>query len=121
MKKQQASAAAYVTGFILSIVLTLGAYIPVYLHVHHGHKTIPHAVILPVVMSLAVVQLLVQLVFFLHMGKEGKPRWNLMALLFMLLVIVIVVFGSLWIMNNLDYHMMTPTEINTYMHDHEGL
>lgn len=53
----------------------------------------------------AISQLLVQLIFFLHLGRESKPRWNILVFLFAALVVLIVVVGSLWIMNNLDYHM----------------
>jgi cytochrome o ubiquinol oxidase operon protein cyoD len=54
-------------------------------------------------------------VFFLHLGRESKPRWNLNALLFAVLVVVIIVFGSLWIMHNLNYHMQNPQQINKYL------
>jgi cytochrome o ubiquinol oxidase operon protein cyoD len=71
--------------------------------------------------GLAVGQLLVQLGLFLHMGSEPKPRWNLMATLFSLMVVIIVVGGSLWIMNNLNYNMMSPSDTdNAIMHD-EGI
>jgi cytochrome o ubiquinol oxidase operon protein cyoD len=64
---------------------------------------------------------MVQLVFFLHLGGEGKPRWRLTAFLFMLLVLVILVFGSLWIMYNLDYHMtMSPEELDSQIIEDEG-
>jgi cytochrome o ubiquinol oxidase operon protein cyoD len=76
--------------------------------------------VLAIINGLAVVQLFVQLYFFLHMGDESKPRWNLMAFLFMLLVLVIVVFGSLWIMKNLDYHM-SPSDTSNYMMHEEGI
>ena len=52
--------------------------------------------------ALAVAQLMVQLVFFLHLGTESKPRWNLTVVLFALMVVVILVFGSLWIMKNIN-------------------
>lgn len=96
---------SYSVGFVSSIVLTLVAYGMVVKQLFTGK-----ALVLAI-MGLAVVQLLVQLLFFLHMGRESKPRWNLVVFLFMLLVLLIVVFGSLWIMYNLNYHTMTPTEI----------
>ena len=42
-----------------------------------------------------------------------------MAFLFMMLIVVIVVIGSLWIMTNLDYNMM-PDEVETYILEEEG-
>lgn len=53
----------------------------------------------------AISQLLVQLIFFLHLGRGSNVRWNILVFLFATLVILIVVIGSLWIMNNLDYNM----------------
>jgi cytochrome o ubiquinol oxidase operon protein cyoD len=55
---------------------------------------------------LALVQAAVQFLFFLHLGREFKPRWNLLVFSFMALVLLILVFGSLWIMYNLDTRMM---------------
>lgn len=100
----------YIAGFILSVLLTLAAYLPVYIHVSANHATLPHEVIIPIIVGLAVVQLLVQLVLFLHLGSEPRPRWNLMTTLFAAMVVVIIVFGSLWIMGNLDYHHPTPPD-----------
>ena len=112
--KNNSPLVSYVVGFILSIVLTFVAYILVVNHILEG------ALLVAAIIALAIVQLFVQLFFFLHLGKESKPRWNLLMFSFALLVVVIVVFGSLWIMNNLDYNMMHSTNIEQYMHDHEG-
>ncbi|MFA5004032.1 MAG: cytochrome o ubiquinol oxidase subunit IV [Candidatus Saccharimonadales bacterium] len=107
---------AYVSGFVLSVALTLGAYAIVYAHVHSGHVVISHAVVIVSVLAFAPVQMVVQLLFFLHLGAENKPRWRQMTLIFAVLVVLIVVVGSLWIMRNLDYRM-TPKQINQYMYD----
>lgn len=98
---------SYVIGFILSIVLTLLAYILVVNHILEG------ALLVAVIVGLAIIQLFVQLFFFLHLGKESKPRWNLLMFSFALSVVIIIVFGSLWIMNNLDYNMMHDMHNNT--------
>lgn len=100
----------YVTGFILSLLLTVTAYICVINRVLSGK------VLLMAVISFALAQFLVQLVFFLHLGNESKPRLNLLVFGFMLLVVSIIVFGSLWIMQNLDYNMM-PHQMDEQMLD----
>jgi cytochrome o ubiquinol oxidase subunit IV len=87
----------YVTGFVLSIVLTLAAYMIVV------NDIWSRSVILTAIIVLAIVQLFVQLIYFLHLGRESKPRWNLIVLAFAALVVGIVVIGSIWIMNNLNY------------------
>lgn len=106
---------AYITGFCLSLGLTLVAYLLVV------DNSLPRTQLLAAITALALVQLTVQLVYFLHLGREAKPRWNLMAFMFMLLVLVIVVFGSLWIMHNLDYRHMTPSQTDRYLLDEENL
>jgi len=99
---------AYLTGFFLSLMLTLVAYFSVVNQILGGRA------LLVAVIGLALAQLLVQLVFFLHLGRESKPRHKLMVFAFMLLVIGIVVGGSLWIMDNLNYNMM-PHEMDEHM------
>lgn len=99
---------SYTVGFVLSIVFTLAAYFLVVDKVLSGRQLVL------AIVGLAVAQLFVQLVFFLHLGRESRPRWNQMTFWFAALVVVIVVFGSIWIMENLDYNMM-PDEMNQYM------
>lgn len=114
------SLASYIAGFILSIAFTLGAYYVVKQHVESGHLEFSHGAILWIISTLAVLQLFVQLYFFLHLGKESKPRWNLMAFLFAVLIVAILVVGSIWIMHNLDYNM-TGDEIDTYIQEEERI
>lgn len=102
-----ATLTAYVSGFVMSLLLTVLAYLLVVKDV------LDAKFVIPAIVFLAVTQFVVQLVFFLHLGRETRPRWNLMAFLFMLLVVFIVVAGSLWIMANLDYNMMHRGD--TYM------
>jgi cytochrome o ubiquinol oxidase operon protein cyoD len=91
---------SYFIGFLLSIFLTLAAF---YLA---GNKVLTGFPLLVAVAALAFLQAIAQLLLFLQLGKETKPRWNLLVLLFMLLIVGIVVIGSLWIMYNLNYRMM---------------
>ncbi len=113
------SLASYVAGFVLSVVLTLAAYVIVRIHLSSGSFALPHAVLIPAILGLAVVQLVIQLFFFLHIGKESGPRWNLAVLAATIGLIFIIVVGSIWIMNHLNYNM-TPQEINQYLIDQSG-
>lgn len=90
----------YMTGFILSIILTV---IPFWM-VMNG--TASHATLVSVVVGMAVVQILVHLVYFLHMNTSSEDRWNLVAFVFTVLIIAIVVAGSIWIMWSLNNNMM---------------
>ena len=91
---------SYLIGFILSVILTV---IP-FAMVMSG--TASHTTILATVVGLAVVQIIVHLVYFLHMNGSSEERWNLVAFLFTTMIIAIVVVGSLWIMYNLNINMM---------------
>lgn len=103
----------YIVGFIGCVVLTLMAYLLV---TKHAGST---GTIVALLAGLAIAQFLVQMVLFLHIGEEKQPRWKLQAMLFMLGIVVIVVGGSIWIMNNLNYRM-TPQETNNYLKDQDG-
>lgn len=105
----------YVAGFVLSVVLTLVAYVLVV------NQAIPNRdILLGAVIGLAVVQFVVQMVFFLHLGRERGARFNLVVFSFMLMVLFILVLGTLWIMHDLDYNMMSPEELERYIVEDEG-
>ncbi len=112
-KSPEGSLKTYISGFVLSIVLTLTAYELVV----HGKYSVD--IIIAAIVGLALIQFLIQLLFFLHLGRETKPRWKLFVLLFMIMVVLILVFGSIWIMNNLNYRM-TPQQQNQYMNNQGG-
>ncbi|AXU96151.1 cytochrome o ubiquinol oxidase subunit IV [Erwinia persicina] len=95
------SVKSYMIGFILSIILTG---IPFWMVMDGGASK---ATILAVVLVCAVVQVLVHLVYFLHLDSKSEGGWNLIAIVFAALIILIVVVGSLWIMWNLNYNMMS--------------
>lgn len=102
----------YAVGFILAVILTVAAYLLVVNHVLSG------SALVAAIMGLAAVQLLVQLVFFLHFGRneDSDSKWHQAAFYFMLLILVVIVGGSLWIMANMNYNMMmTPEQMNEYM------
>ena len=102
----------YCIGFALSLVATLMAYSAVRYHMW-GNRAV-----IGVVVGLALAQFVVQLVFFLHLN--GKDRWRLLVFGFMVGVVAIVAFGSLWIMHNLDYRM-SPSQTQHYMQGQDGL
>lgn len=110
----QGTLRSYVTGFVASICLTLAAYIMV------THRLIAAKwSLVAVVVGFALLQFIVQLLFFLHLGRETKPRWKLLVFCFMIMVVLIIVFGSLWIMTNLN-NRMTPAQIKAYMNNQSG-
>ena len=104
---------SYITGYLLSIVLTVIAYLLV------DHQSLSGNAIVAAIIALGVIQFIVQLYYFLHLGVNTKSRWRLFVLLFMLMVVIIIVAGSLWIMTNLNYRM-TPEQVNQYMSNQGG-
>jgi cytochrome o ubiquinol oxidase subunit IV len=90
----------YLTGFFGSLFLTILSFSLT------AAKFFSTKGLIVSLILLAVLQAFVQLVFFMHMGKEEKPRW--MSLLFYLMatILLIVVIGSLWIMIDLDHRVM---------------
>ncbi len=112
----------YIIGFVLSVVLTLIAFGLVNTHVAHHHNYPSDHFVVVSLLALAVVQLFVQMVFFLHIRRGGKPRWNAWAFAFAAVVVVIVVIGSLWIMSSLNRRMMyTPSQMNQYLKEQDRL
>lgn len=106
---------SYIVGFVLSVVATLIAYFFVVNHLW------PKEMLMYVVLGIAVVQLIIQAVFFLHIGRGSQLK--LVTFIFAILIVLIVVVGSVWIMNNLDYTMMqmSPDQMEIYMQQHEGI
>jgi cytochrome o ubiquinol oxidase operon protein cyoD len=97
----EATLRSYLTGFVLAVVLTL---IPFALVVASG--ALPHAVILSGIALAAVAQVLVHLHYFLHLNASAGARWNLLAVLFTALILVILGGGTVWIMVNLHQQMI---------------
>ncbi|RUT30576.1 cytochrome o ubiquinol oxidase subunit IV [Paenibacillus zeisoli] len=84
---------SYVIGFIFSIVLTI---IPLVI-VMNGLLNKTQTVI--TIMIMAVLQLIVQLFFFMHIREGEKPRWNVMTLIVGIIIVLTIVGGSIWIMS----------------------
>ena len=106
---------AYSVGFAGSVALTLTAYFLVTNDIFSGWTTVL------VIAGLAVLQCIVQLLFFLHLGQESRPRWQLISLLSMLVIFCVVVFGSIWVMYDLNDRMMPTTQQMTdYMNKQAG-
>ncbi len=89
-----------ILGFVISLVLIYAAY-----RLDQVHLTNP-STILFTIMTLCVLQGLAQFFFFLHLGMEQTPRWNLYAFLFTTCILFIVVTGTIWILQSLDHNLM---------------
>jgi cytochrome o ubiquinol oxidase subunit IV len=90
----------YLIGFVLCTVLTLASYFMLTWRLLSGMPLLIGLTIL------AFVQAWVQLVLFLHLGKESKSRSNLISLLFMVVTLATLFIGTLWIMFSLNERTM---------------
>lgn len=94
----------YMTGFVLAVILTA---IPFWLVM--GKVFEQSNVTALVILGLAVVQIVVHMVYFLHMNAKSEGGWTLLALIFTLVLVVITLSGSLWVMYHLNHNMMPPS------------
>lgn len=90
----------YVIGFLLSVVLTAVPFAMVMLDGWSNQLT------LIVILLCAVAQILVQLIFFLHMNTSSEQLWNTTSAVFIVIIVAILVLGSLWIMQHLNHNML---------------
>ena len=92
----------YIIGFAFSVLLTILAYGTVALHLFSVSTTFA------IIILLALTQLFIQLIYFLHLGRSSHGRWNIIALVFTITIVSILVVGTLWVMNNLTDRTMNP-------------
>ncbi|HEY1085502.1 MAG TPA: cytochrome C oxidase subunit IV family protein [Candidatus Saccharimonadales bacterium] len=101
----------YIIGFVGSAAFTVLAYLAI-----KGDWLENPAGLGGLLMVFAVLQLIVQIFTFLHLGAEKKPYWKSIGFSFSVIMLVIVVVASIWIMKNLDYNMNMPADaMNDYM------
>jgi cytochrome o ubiquinol oxidase operon protein cyoD len=95
---------SYVIGFVLSVILTA---IPFWLVMSGAIESKVLTGVL--VMFLGAVQIVVHMIYFLHMNTRSEGGWTIMALIFTLVIVGIALSGSLWVMHHLNQNMMPMT------------
>ncbi|ATU73408.1 cytochrome o ubiquinol oxidase subunit IV [Komagataeibacter medellinensis] len=95
------SVGSYLTGFVLAVILTVAAFGLVMSHAMSPSAT-GGAIAL-----LAVVQIVVHLIYFLHMNGSSEQRWNVMAFVFTVLSVLVLVAGTMFIMHDTSINMMS--------------
>jgi len=95
----------YLIGLVLAALLTVVSFVV-------AETTLVWQPSIPIALTvLAIAQMGVHLVFFLHLTSGPDNLNNVLALAFGLLIVVLVVFGSLWIMSHLDHRTMSMDEM----------
>ncbi|WP_137173901.1 cytochrome o ubiquinol oxidase subunit IV [Massilia sp. HP4] len=90
----------YLVGFALAAILTI---IPFWLVM--GNVLAPETTKW-VILAFAAVQLIVQMIYFLHLNSKAEGGWNMMALILTIVILVIVMAGSIWVMHHMNTNMM---------------
>ena len=91
----------YVTGFVLAVILTA---IPFWLVMDKVFDNSTTTAL--VILGFAAVQIVVHMVYFLHMSAKSEGGWTMLALIFTITLVVITLSGSLWVMFHLKSNMM---------------
>lgn len=105
---------SYIVGFILSLVFTI---LPYHLVVN---RILTGNTLLVAILGIAILQMFIQIFFFLHLGRGPKPFYNVVFFFATAGLIVLVVGASLFIMDNLHYNM-SPEEVVRKQAQEEGI
>jgi len=91
----------YVTGFVLSVILTA---IPFWIVMGKVFESSSTTAL--VILAFAAVQIVAHMIYFLHMNTKVEAGWSMLALVFTIVLVVITLSGSLWVMYHLKHNMM---------------
>lgn len=104
---------SYLTGFALAAILTI---IPFWLVM--GNVVSSTLVTTLIVLGLAAVQIVVHVIYFLHLDTKSEKGWNMLAFIFTIVLVVIVLGASVWVMYNENANMMPMSP--KYMNHQQG-
>jgi cytochrome o ubiquinol oxidase operon protein cyoD len=110
---------SYTIGFVLSVILTA---IPFWLVM--GNVFERSGTTAMVILGFAAVQMVVHMIYFLHMNAKSEGGWNMLALVFTIVIVGIALSGSIWVMYHLNNNMMpgmTHDSPHQMQHKHEGM
>jgi cytochrome o ubiquinol oxidase operon protein cyoD len=90
----------YLVGYVVAVLLTIASFLAA-----ETNAMTPSSVIAAITV-LGIAQMLVHLIFFLHISTSPHQRTNILAFAVTLLIVSMIVAGSLWIMSHLESNMM---------------
>jgi cytochrome o ubiquinol oxidase subunit IV len=94
------SVRGYVLGVALATALTVASFWAARTHIVYG-PSVPVALV-----ALAIAQMGIHLVFFLHITTAPDNTNNVLALAFGVLIVFVLVFGTVWVMDHMNHNMM---------------
>lgn len=89
----------YFFGFLFSFFLTLLDFFIVYINIFSKNFT------LFILLILLIIQVLIQMKYFIHLKIISKNSWNVISTFFMLIISIILFFGTIWIMFHLNHYI----------------
>lgn len=92
----------YLTGFGLAAILTILPFALVM-----GHAVQNRFLLIFLVLTLGAIQMVVHIVYFLHLDTRSEGGWNMLAFIFTVVLVVIVLGASIWVMYEENANMMT--------------
>jgi len=113
-KSEHGTTESYVIGFLFSIVFTIIPYLLVV------NRSVSGSALLATILGFAVLQMIIQILFFLHLGRGPKPLYNVVFFISTVSIILVVIGGSLFIMKHLHYNM-SPTEVTKNRAEKEAI
>lgn len=102
---------SYAVGFILSVVLTA---IPFWIVMGNVIRQ-PHVAGI-VLLAFAAIQIVVHMIYFLHINTRVEGGWSMLGLIFTGMLVFIMLSGSLWVMYHLNTNMMPGMMMNDPNH-----
>ena len=103
--QQHGSLRGYLIGYAAASILTIGAFAAA------RTDALTPASVIAAITVLAIGQMLVHLIFFLHISTTPNQRTNILAFAVTMLIVVLIVGGSLWIMSHLQSNMMPTSQM----------
>lgn len=104
---QHGSVQSYLIGYVAAAILTIGAFAAA------QTDALTPASAVAAITVLAIGQMLVHLIFFLHISTTPNQRTNILAFAITMLIVLLIVAGSLWIMSHLESNMMPMAKLIT--------
>lgn len=111
MDANHGSLKSYLIGFVLAAILTALAFWLVMGHVFDDASTTGL-----ILLGLGTIQIVVHMIYFLHMNTQSEGGWSMLALIFTVMLVFITLSGSLWVMYHLNHNMM-PGMMPELIHD----
>jgi cytochrome o ubiquinol oxidase operon protein cyoD len=96
---------SYLLGLALAVGLTIASFWVV------GTNEVYRPGLAVAILVLAVAQMGIHLIFFLHITTAPDNANNILALAFGILIVCLVVFGSLWVMSHMNHNMMPVDQL----------